>query len=283
MEYLKIDNYIGNIISEEKFVINNLIPIGFREIEKNKFIFLFSAMQDFDDKSIYLQLLFSASNQFEYDALKKHPNYIPNYRSDNDLKDMYTKLISAMTKDNLFITDLYIWHEKSLPFYYNSTAIRAINNTEAEKLNLYLPRNTFIKVKCLLNNYNIRSSLFPTAIMNKLNINEIKFANVEKVKNIGSIEIEDDYIDTHYLIRADNKVYHVNYRTKRKIHSFLLNKLDEKTFSKYKDNYYIEYIFPFEDKVYLVYPEENNNKIILVFNKDQVEQTNFLNQYNTIF
>ena len=108
MEYLKIDDYMDKVSKEDKFVVNNLIPVGFREIDKNKFIFLFLALQDFDDKSIYLQLFFSASNQFEYDALKKHPNYIPNYKNDKDMKKMYDNFISQMTKDNLYITDLYV-------------------------------------------------------------------------------------------------------------------------------------------------------------------------------
>ena len=117
--------------------------------------------------------------------------------------------------------------------------------------------------------------------MNRLNINEIRFALVEKVKKIGSIIVDNDYIDTHYAIKAENKIYDVNYRTKNDPHKILYNTLD--SFSKYSNDYYIEYIFPFDDKFYLVYPEGENNKVILVFDQEQVNQTNFLNQFNTLF
>lgn len=283
MEYMKMDNYKDSISSTDKFVINNLVPVGFREIEKNKFVFLFLAVQDFDEKTIYLQLFFSASNQFEYDTLKKHPNYIQNYKNNKDSLEMYKKMIEKLSKDTLYITDFFLIQNKDFPLYYNTSAVKAISNTQVEKLNLYLPRNTFVKVKCLLGNYNVRSTLFPTSIMNRLNINDIRFAIVERVVNNGSVMLEDDYIDTHYNIKAENKFYKINYRTKKKKYYFPINLLDKEAYSKYENDYYLEYIFKFDDKVYVIYPEENNNKVILVFDQEKTDQTNFIDQFNTIF
>ena len=289
MEYMKIINFEENKIilaEEEKFVVNNLTPVGFRELTKNNFVFLFLANQDFDDKVMYLQLFFAASNQFEYDALKKHPNYIKNYKDNKESLDMYKQMISGMKQENLFVTDFFMRRNQEYPFYYNSCAYRAIDDVNLKKLNLFIPRNTFIKIKCLLENYNIRSSLLPTALMYKLNIQNVKFALIEKIKNFGSIMINEDgkeYIDTVYGIRADGKVINVIYRSKRKPNHLPLNVIDEETFSKYKNDYYLEYFFPFEDKLYIIYPEENDDKLILILNKDQIKSTNFINQYNTIF
>jgi hypothetical protein len=286
---MKIINFEENKIilaEEEKFVVNNLTPVGFRELTKNNFVFLFLANQDFDDKVMYLQLFFAASNQFEYDALKKHPNYIKNYKDNKESSDMYKQMIAGMKQDNLFVTDFIMNRNQDYPFYYNSYAYRAIDDVNLKKLNLFIPRNTFIKIKCMLENYNIRSSLLPTSLMYKLNIQNVRFALVEKIKNFGSIMVNDggkEYIDTHYGIKAENKVYEVNYRSKRKSNQLPLNVLDNETFSKCKDDYYLEYFFLFEDKLYIVYPEKENDKIILILNKDQINSTNFINQYNTIF
>jgi len=289
MEYMKIADFKENKIiikKSDKFVINNLMPVGFREQEKNNFIFLFLANQDFDDTNIYLQLFFSASNQFEYDSIKRHPNYIKNYKNNPDSLDMYKKMISNINKDNLYITDFYMTRNPDFPLYYNSYAYKVINDTDIEKMNIFIPRNTFVKLKCLLGNYNILSPLLPTSLMYKLNIQNIKFSLVSRIKNIGSTMVrhnEIDYIDTHYVIRADNKIYAINYRSKPKPHFLPMNIMGQDDFSKYKNDYYLEYIFTFEDKVYIIYPEENDNKVILIIDKDQINNTNFINPYNTIY
>ena len=285
------------IIGQSKFVVNSLYPIGFKETNiSGCFLFLFGAYQDYQDKYIYLQILFETENAFEYDLIRKHPNYIPNYDNNEAQKAAYKQMISKMNDDNLFATD-FITTKLENKNYYESAAIKRTSMNQAEKVQLYIPVNTYVRIKIFLENLNVKANPFPCEIFADPSFNSPTFVNVDEVKRCetaiaGNGEL---FIDTHYELVCGPSTYRMNYRTFADKTRELANELNQDIFSsQYSMDYYIEYMTRDEDTVLVVFKgeelryekyniEEKKYITICRIPSNLIEKTNFIDQCNKIY
>ena len=236
------DNKKG-IIKKSKFVINGLYPIGFKETNiSGSFLFLFGAYQDYQDKYLYLQILFKIENALEYDMVKKHTNYIPNYENDDNHKAVYMQMISKMSDDNLYATD-FITHKMNNNSYYESKAIKRMNYSQAEELTLYIPLEVYLRIRIFLENLNVKSNPFPCDIFANPRFNNPEFVNIDIVKRCETTYAANKelYVDTHYELISGPDTYKINYRTFKDNTKKLSNELDQDLFnSQYGTSYYIK-------------------------------------------
>ena len=289
-----------NIIDESKFVINSLYPIGFKETNlKGCFMFLFGAYQDYMDKYLYLQILFQTEDALEYEMIKKHPNYIPNYEKDPAQKTAYLHMISKMADDNLYATDFIMDIDYADPSYHLSKAIRKVNKetNEAELLDLYIPKNTYVRLKIFLENLNVRSGIFSCEVFGNPRFNNPIFITIQDIRRDETAYAANRqlFVDTHYEMYSGPDTFRMNYRTFINKDKKLANELDQDFFaSQYSTNYYIEYIIKDEDDILFIYDdvklrydkeEESKAKSVYVCRipKELVDKTNFLDQYNKIY
>lgn len=285
------------IIKQSKFILNSLYPIGFKETNiSGCFLFLFGAYQDYQDQYLYLQILFETENAFEYDLLKKHPNYIPNYEKDLVRQSAYKQMISRMADDNLYATD-FIMTKLDDKNYYESTAIRRISFNQAEKIQLYIPMNTYLRIKIFLENLNVKSSPFPCEIFADPRFNNPTIVTIDEVKRCESAYAGNSelFLDTHYILTAGPHSYPLNYRTFINKDREIANLLNQDIFtSQYSTDYYIEYMTRDEDTVLVVFDGEEikyekynlpQDEFIVVCRipANLVEKTNFIDQNNKIY
>ena len=287
------------IVSENDFIINSLYPIGFKETSvENNFMFLFGAYQDFEDKYIYLQILFKIEDPFEYNIIKEHHNYIPNYEGNPDQASAYQHMISEMNDDNLYATD-FIMSKSDRPFYYSAIAVKKDDATHARLLHLYIPRNTFIRIKIFLENLDVRGSVFPCSIFANPAFNNPKFVDVDELKRCETCEAatKEKFVDTHYEMICGPDLYKMNYRSYKHPTYKLANELDQNIFnSQYSTNYYLQYIIrdETEDMLYVIHCgeklryekdiiEPTGSIVVLKLDNRFIDRTNFLNQFNKIY
>jgi len=284
------------IINRDKFVINSLYPIGFKESNiKGCFMYLLGAYQDYDDCFVYLQIMFQVDDPLEYDMLKKHPNYIPNYDNNMEKKSVYLYMISEMNNTNLYATDFIMHSDK--PGYHSAHAIRQNEDKTAEALDLYIPQNTFIRLKIFMENLNVKSVVFPCEIFANPKFNSPKFVTIEEIERGETAYAANKqlFVDTHYILYSGPDSYKCNYRSFINPDKTLTNELDQDMYTgQYSVHYYIEYMVRDEDDVLLIYDapkfryekeEEKLNEDVIVCRipAKLVEKTNFINQFNKIY
>ena len=285
------------ITNQFKFVVNSLYPIGFKETNiSGCFLFLFGAYQDYQDQYIYLQILFQTENAFEYDLIKKHPNYIPNYEKDIVRQSAYKQMISKMSDDNLYATD-FCTTKLDNKNYYEALAVQRSSITKATKVDLYIPINTYLRIKIFLENLNVKSAPFPCEIFADPRFNNPNFITIDEVKRCettyaGNGEL---FVDTHYQLFAGPHMYPVNYRTFIDREKELANELNQEIFTaQYSTDYYIEYMTRDGDDVLVVFDGEEikyekfslpQDKFIAVCRipASMVDKTNFIDQTNKIY
>lgn len=285
------------IVSENDFVINSLYPIGFKETSvENNFMFLFGAYQDFEDKYIYLQILFKMEDPLEYTMIKEHHNYIPNYENYLDKAEAYKHMIADMNDDNLYATD-FLMTRSDKPFYYDATAVKKDDATHARLLHLHIPRNTFIRIKIFLENLDVRGSLFPCSIFANPAFNNPEFVTIEDMRRYETCLAanKEMFVDTHYEMVAGPDTYKMNYRSYKHPSWKLSNELDQNIFNgQYSTNYYLQYIVKDDDEIYVIHNGERvhyekdtlgptKSIRVLRLNKQFADMTNFIDQYNKIY
>lgn len=284
-----------NVVSREKYVLNGIFPIGFKESNvKGSFLFLFGAYQDWNEKVIYLQFLFQTEDPFEYEALKNHNNYIPNYEDSIEKKSVYVKMIEHMTDSNLYATD-FILNKSSKDYYYEMVAIRAIDEKHADVLNIYVPRQNYVKIKAFMENLNSRATVFNTSLFADKRLSKIEYVKIEQLKRDETAVVGDGtkFVDTHYTMNCGPSTYKMNYRSNIKKDGTLTNPLDSDIYSAtYSCDFYIEYIIQDDDEILVIFDEdadvfgnstEGRGTKALRLNKELADKTNFVNQYNKIY
>lgn len=284
-----------NIVSKEKYILNGIFPIGFKESNvKGSFLFLFGAYQDWNEKVVYLQFLFQTEDQFEYETIKSHNNYIPNYENIIEKKSVYYKMIEHMTDSNLYATD-FILNRSERDYYYIMNGIRAIDEKHADVLDIYVPRHNYIKIKSFMENLNVRSTLFNTTIFADPRLSKIEYVKIEQLKRDETSIVGDGskFVDTHYTMNCGPSTYKMNYRSGIKKDGILVHPLDSEIYNaNYSCDYYIDYIVQDEDEILVVFdedadvfgnPTEGRGTKALRLNKELADKTNFVNQYNKIY
>ena len=292
----------NGIVKKDKFVLNSLFPIGFKETNiKGCFLFLFGAYQDYQDRYMYLQIMFQTEDPLEHDIIKNHPNYIPNYDKDPAQKAAYMQMISKMADDNLYATDFIMTKLPENNNYYEAEAMKRINYATAEEMKLFIPMNTYLRIKIFLENLNVKAKPFPCEIFTNPRFNNPSFANIEKIKRDESTYAanKEVFIDTHYKFYSGPDIYKANYRSFINKEAHLANELDQNIYtSQYSLDYYIEYMTRDEDDLLIVFnPTEHGSRLryerevdvpsefitVLRIPKELIDRTNFLDQFNKVF
>ncbi len=292
----------NGIVKKDKFVLNSLFPIGFKETNiKGCFLFLFGAYQDYQDRYMYLQIMFQTEDPLEHDIIKNHPNYIPNYDKDPAQKSAYLQMISKMADDNLYATDFIMTKMINNNNYYEAEAMKRLSYSQAEEVKLFIPMNTYLRIKIFLENLNVKSRPFPCEIFTNPRFNNPNFVTIEQIKRdeTSYAANKEVFVDTHYKFYSGPYIYKANYRTFIKKDGKLSNELNQDLYtSQYSMDYYIEYITRDEDDILVVFnPTEHGSKLkyekevdtpdlfisVLRLSPELIEKTNFYNQFNKIY
>ena len=245
--------------------------------------------------------MFQTEDPLEHDIIKSHRNYIPNYDKDPAQKSAYMQMISKMGDDNLYAADFIMTKMANNTNYYEAEAMKRINYATAEEMKLYIPMNTYLRIKIFLENLNVKSKPFPCEIFTNPRFNNPNMVNVEQVKRDESTYAanKEIFIDTHYKFYAGPYIYKANYRSFIKDNGQLSNELNQDIYtSQYSLDYYIEYMTRDEDDLLIIFnPTEHGSKLkyekevdepdkfitVLRLSKELVDKTNFLDQNHKVY
>lgn len=301
-----------NIVSRNKFIANQILPIGFKPANKSgtMFLVLFVASQDMDESCIYLQFMISINSKFEEQYLKNHELNIVNMKAGSKVYSTYKELVKDLNKSNLYSTDLALNDEDDFPLYYHSIAVRPIDNTHASVLDIYLNREYFVKLNIYLNRLNnighnhikrIEQELVITKLAPELSftdpkLNNIEFVSIEKIKHDATARVVTSFGTiniNHYTMWCGPSVFKMNYLSpidKDHISIPLSNPLDINLYDAfYNKHNIIQDIFTYNDQLFILYEDysditgEFKNTKVLKISKELADKTNFIDYNNMIY
>lgn len=285
------------VVSKNKFVANHIFPIAIKSTAKNDmFLLLFYTYQDFDDSVAFFQLMVHVDNPFDQEYLFNHHMHIKNTSMSPEREKMYTEYISKLNTENIYASDFDFVEDKEHKNYYHSVGIRGIDNSHAAWLDIYLPRNVYIKIRLYLDKF-INTKGAHEFIFLSPKYNNLKFESIEQIKYdaTSTFELHDKLVNiSHYTMHCGPTKFVMNLVTPiddNHINSALRNPLDINLYmSFYKDHTYITDIIVDKEYVYLLYEElyDVDNKTFkavyaLKIPTDLINTTNFVDCNKNIY
>ena len=288
-----------NIVTRANFIANKIIPVGIRVANvEGSFIFLFKAIQDYDDSEKYFQIIMTAEDMFYYDKVKEYHLYI-NRMKDKD-KEIYHKHIEGIKNNpsKIYGTDFCFIKDDEHRNYYRCNAVRAVDQTHAEVLDVYISSDMYIRIRVYLSNITqcmikYYAARFEYVFIDRL-FHEIKILDVSHVEYNGTTQYMDAVNTSHYTMYCSGpKAYKMNFNT------LVSQEFKEKplsnpiTYEDYnaiyeKDFYITEIVLEDDDGVLLIWAEYDDKQVIknphaLKLTKELVNKTNFLDDNNVIY
>lgn len=294
------------IVTRNKFIVNDIFPIAIQAtpIELNKFIILFQAHQDYDDSFIYIQIMVQAENDFiDKEFFVRHPLNMDNIKNNKDIQKIYNNMISKMNGNNLYISDLKMTECESQPMYFQSCGIKVIDNTHASVLDLYIPRDNYVKIMLYLDTIQNRPFSFfldgvtnHEAIFSCPKFHNIEFVRVETVKLDGTRHFEGNksLFTSHYTMHCGPSKYVMNWNVGAVCNTVngegeevvppLINPMDKSLYDPfYSNDYFVDFLFIDNEILHVLYEERSpidysfKKMKLLKLTKDLYDKTNFVN------
>ena len=287
-----------NIVTRCNFIANKIIPIGIRVAKlEGTFIFLFKAIQDYDDSEKYFQIIMNTNDIFYYDKVKDYHLYV-NRMSGKD-KEIYHKHIEGLNTNSpkIYGTDFVFNKDDEHRNYYKCNAVRAVDQTHAEVLDIYISSDMYIKIKLYLSNITQNLIKYPASrfeyiFIDKL-FHEIKILEVSHVEYNGTAQYMDAVNTSHYTMYCSGpKAYKMNINTfvsQEYKGKPLSNPMNYETYMAiYKNDFYITNIILEDDGVLLIWAEYDEKQVYknphaLKLSMELVNKTNFLDDNNIIY
>lgn len=284
MRIVKLDNVKEeNIVSQQRFIINDILLIRISKINDEFYKFLFLAHQDFRDEYIYLQTIIEiedAMEQAKFDLMYK-------YYNDESTKESVTKLISKLSSDNLFSCDLSMKLNNEFPLYYKSNGIRKVDDKHICVRELYFSRDSFVKVNIFIKD--LLMFYINYKIFNDPKYTNMDFVKIELVKYNGTKQdllktiyckspedLEDRKYTSHYTMNCGPSQFVLNFECILEKDKQLINPLDKDIYNaNYQQDVLVENLFLHDDVLYLLY-EKEDSVTILKLTEDLYDHTNFV-------
>jgi hypothetical protein len=284
-----------NIVSRNNFVVNKIFPIAIRSTTvPDQYIVLFVAHQDYNASYLYFQIMVKVENAFDQTYLEEHELNIKRYQNNQNSKSLeaYQKLISEITPNNLYATDFNMVQDPLHPMYFKSTCVRAIDNTHASIVDIYLPISNFVKIKVYLNRFTslpikkyIHEELFNDPIYNNIELVNIETVKMDCTKAEQVLE-NKELFTTHYTMNCGPSTYLMNWSIIETKELPLKVPLDLNLYDTfYKFHYNVKDVFLQDDNLYIVYKDsiicdKCTKAKVLRLNKELTDKTNFKDQLN---
>lgn len=278
MRIVKLDNVKEeNIVSQQRFIINDILPIKLSKINDEFYKFLFIAHQDFRDEYLYLQTIINVEDAVEQAQI----DFIYESYNDDSKKESIGKLISKLSKENMFSCDLTMESAPDFPLYYKSNGIRKVDDKHVCVRELYFSRDTFVKVNIFVRD------LFSFFINNRIftdpKYSNMNFVKIELLKYNGTKE-ENWKLDarnqskytSHYTMNCGPTRFVMNFECVLEKGKQLINPLDKNIYNAtYQQDPLIEKLFLNDGILYLLF-EKEDSVTILRLSEDLYNHTNFV-------
>ena len=286
-----------NIISRNKFVIDTIFPVAIKPTEmENSYLLLFTAHQNCDNSYMYFQIMINVDDSTSSDFVNSHYLFLKNISSSIENEKAYKESISNLKNDNLYGTDFDLKQDEEYENYYRCTGVRGIDFTHASIVDIYVPKDNYIKIKLYLD----KITLYP----DRKYIHELVFID-RKYNNMEFISIGNIYYDgtcqidvanlSHYTLydKDRHRRYCINYLSpidKKYFYNMLKKPVDFKLYeSLYKDSVIVNDIIVEEDFVYLLYEGRSvidgslKSMKVLKLARELVNKTNFIDYNKNIY
>ncbi len=266
------------ILSRRNYVVNNIIPLAMRIINKDRFIILFLAGQDNDEINILLQIMFHMNERDEA-FIKSHPLFMDNLLKNPAKLKLYVDATKDASNDVLYMTD-FTMSKSDRNFYFLSSASQKSGDM-INVLDLYFTKDNFIKINIFLKRLSIYDHSAEFAFLDK-KLNNVEFSTAEEISlDASSTDFISRIICNHYTCRNGKQVYKFNFISPKISGRKLLKPMLADKFNNiYMDDFVISDMIFFDEKLYIIYEErsditnEYKKTIAIILNKDLYDQTN---------
>lgn len=269
------------IVAENKFIANNVLLVGIRKTEdRNIFMLLFVAYQDYDNSYIYLQTAVVITDEFDYDYLNNHQLNLDNIKNNLDTKavEEYKKLISMMNDSNIYSCDMSMKKDIEHPSYYLSKCVRVIDDTHVSIMNVYFPFHNFVRLNVFFWRMQFTDDTENRGekILLDKALNHVKLYDVEYIRINGTkVEQFNDWTTytTHYTVNCGPTEFRFNFRFGSSLEEFeVRDPLDAKIYdANYKDDPIIIDNFIVDNILYLLH-----------FKKESIEKDMIKGKYSLL-
>lgn len=300
MQLLKIGLPDDNsIVARNRFVLNRVYPIAIQPTDDtSNFVILFAGFQDYDETYMYFQAMVTCRNISEVEYFNKNDLNIKNLNEKDTSPKMqekvkaYKAITNDITSSNLFITDFNMKEDKEFSFYYHAIGVCAIDKSHARLLDLYFPRDNFIKLTL----YFKKITEAPSVKYRHENIfrdqkyRNIEYVLIETVKDDATCVVDTELVGiskyiTHYEMHCGPSKYIMNFLVVDRNDRVIANPLDTKMYQTFYGNHFnVSEYFEFDNDLFIIYHEfslvDNSFKktSALRLKKELADKTNFINR-----
>lgn len=275
-----------SIVSRDKFIINQMLPVVIRKASENHYMILFLCTQSSDDEKIYLQMSINADNIKDKEFLDSHSLNIEVIRTNLNRLQMYSDMIEDITDSNVYVTDLMMEESEEFKFHYKSMGIRTVDKEYASVVDLYITRDVYIQINMFFIHFMAKDITAESVFMSK-KYHKVEFVSIDHIKLDASYhDIKNDIVFNHYTVGCGPTIFKFNYISPHIKLRKLKNPMIDIHYSVFygKDFVMSDMIYDSKrDCLYLIYEETDSitNKFkctkALRLNKEIYEKSNFMN------
>lgn len=281
-----------NVVSTDKFVVNKILPVMIKSTDiKQRFLILFKAMQDYDDSSIFLQIMVNVDDPRDCNFFYEHFLHWRQIYKSEQRKAQVMELLDGVD-DNLYGTDFDLKLDEDYgDTYYHCQGVRAVSNKKAKMMDVYFTRDNYLKMKIYLdrlslgNKNNVKDSN-ESVFLNSFYEN-MRYVLIDHIKYDASTTVPALQVDiSHYTFNCGPTCYKANFMSPiPKDATSLKNPLDSNLFNTfYKNDPLITDVVVDDDFVYVFISIMNvlTNKqephaTVLKIDHEKIKVTNILN------
>lgn len=272
------------IVSKDKFIINDILPLCIRNFGNNIYSVLFLAIQNTTESKIFLQIALNASNSSDKEFLDKHILNIENIQKDIDRFKFYVESTKDADNSILYNTSFDMEEINTMPYFFSQGA-RSIDKNHNAIMDLYISRDNFIKLNLFFIRFMNHDNLAETIFVNPKLLN-VKFSTIDNIRlDASATDISSRIVCNHYTCNSGKETYKFNFISRKIPGRTLKHSIIPETYSSFYSEHFTitDMIYePHRDCIYIIYEvrseltDRYKETKILLLDKEFYDKTNLL-------
>ena len=210
----------STVVTRNRFIINDIIPLYLRNTKmENRFILTFHCKEDHDDKYIFLEIMMIIHDKILKKNFQESFLNIESKKFSEQTKNL-ALIEEAKISEDRYVTDLHMEEDDNYRAYFHSVAVKAIDHRHNKVLDLYIPRDNFIKIQKFLKDIDegINENKIIRTFFSPIYHN-LKFYDITRIDTEGTLYSEKPV----QMIVNGGHIYFTHYTMYSEIEKFRLN------------------------------------------------------------
>jgi hypothetical protein len=237
------------VTKDKKFIINDVICVGYSIVDDYTISILFAIHQDLFDKYSYINANIQIDTPSEISKFRQSGMYIKDIQSDPEESLKLKDICKYLNTSNLYTTDFNFVYDKEKD-YYTIKGVKSIGKNQCEIQEYMINKSVYIQLRIFLEF--LKNNCLGNSMFFDESLKSVSFITADSVKLDGTI-VEDMKkvidnrrtffkITSHYTVHSGPTKFRFNYSC---------NKFEKITKSLREPMVYKQYFAEFNDDLYV--------------------------------